>query len=263
MPIGNYISHFSAAFLFFMCPGTWYNKDGSEGGIGLEHMQSIHKMVKYAILLIILGLMVFFLFFTETGDILLHSNVNQISAYMGSYGTLSVFFGMLAVFGQTLFPYLPFVVVAGANVLMFGLFWGFAINYSMSILGALASFLFARYLARDWVDLRLQKYPQLSIFKQNIEKNGFFYILIGRFIPVLPSTIINWGSGLSRLSWGPFIMATMIGKLPMVFLESLIGHDLLHFKENKGRLLLLIVIFLLLVGLGSWMKKKTVRNQNQ
>ncbi|MEB3103868.1 TVP38/TMEM64 family protein [Ferviditalea candida] len=182
---------------------------------------------------------------------------------MGSFGTLSVFFGMLAVFGQTFFPYLPFVVVAGANVLMFGMFWGFVINYSMSILGAFASFLFARYLARDWVDSRLQKYPQISLFKRNIEKNGFIYILIGRLIPVLPSTFVNWGSGLSRLSWGPFLGATMIGKLPVVFLESLIGHDLLHFKEHKERLLLLILIFLLLVGAGSWMKKKTVRNQNQ
>jgi hypothetical protein len=35
----------------------------------------------------------------------------------------------------------------------------------------------------------------------------------------------------------------------------MIGHDLLHFKQHRGRLLLLLALFALLIYLGSLFKK--------
>ncbi|MNI22536.1 hypothetical protein D3C73_760930 [compost metagenome] len=53
-----------------------------------------------------------------------------------------------------------------------------------------------------------------------------------------------------------FLFATLIGKLPVVFLESLIAHDLFHFQRYKGRLLVLLIVFVIFILVGNVVKNK-------
>jgi hypothetical protein len=39
-------------------------------------------------------------------------------------------------------------------------------------------------------------------------------------------------------------------------LDSLIGHDLLHFHHNKGRLFLLLAVLIVLILIGNAVRKK-------
>jgi hypothetical protein len=48
----------------------------------------------------------------------------------------------------------------------------------------------------------------------------------------------------------------VIGKFPIIMLESFIGHDLLHFRQYKGRLMLLCAVFVLLLLIGAAFKNK-------
>lgn len=198
----------------------------------------------------------YFFLFTQTGIKLSHMNVGQLSDYLLSFGTYSVILGMAAVYVQSILPFFPFVLVAGANVLVFGLAWGFVINYVMSVAGALTAFGFARTFGHDRVERRLSKYPAVLVFNKRLEEQGFLYVMLGRMIPILPSSAISFGAGISKIRTRDFIMGTVIGKLPMILLESLIGHDLLHFRQYRGRLLLLVALFLLLTALGSMVKNK-------
>jgi len=183
-------------------------------------------------------------------------NVHHLSDILDSWGWMGHLAGALLAYVQTVFPFVPFVVVAGANVLLFGLWLGFIVNYVMSVLGASTAFWFARNYGRNWVEKRLEKYPQLSAFNERLQRNGFLYIAIARVIPVLPSFAINLGAAVTKVRGRDFILGTVVGKLPMIFLESLIGHDLLYFHHNKGRLLLLLVIFIALVLIGNRYKRK-------
>jgi uncharacterized membrane protein YdjX (TVP38/TMEM64 family) len=164
--------------------------------------------------------------------------------------------GALLAYVQTVIPFVPFVVVAGANVLLFGLWLGFLVNYVMAVLGAITAFWFARNYGRRWVEKKLEKYPQLGKFNEKLERNGFLYIAISRVIPVLPSFAINLGAAITRVRGKDFFLGTVVGKLPMIFLESLIGHDLLYFHHNKGRLLLLSLVFIALLLIGNRFKRK-------
>ncbi len=215
------------------------------------------KTIKTALFLAVLGTAVYFVFFTHQGEKLIHTNVPQLADNLRSFGKYAEPIGMFAVVLQMFIPYLPFVVVAGANVLMLGFWWGFTVNYTMSVLGTLLSFLFARYSAKKWVEDKLRAYPQLLRFNAGLKQHGFYYIFVGRLIPVIPSTVINWGSGVSKVSWKSFLTATALGNLPMVFMESLVGHDLLHFKHHKLRLLTILIVFSMLIWLGSRLKKSS------
>jgi uncharacterized membrane protein YdjX (TVP38/TMEM64 family) len=192
-------------------------------------------------------------------DLLRKVDVMRFAVYIQSFGASAVAVGAMAIFLQALFPIVPFIVVAGTNVIVFGFWEGFTINYSMNVLAATAAFLFARYIGRDWVQSKAQKNKLIQTFNESTKKHGFWYILLARCIVIVPGTVINYGSALSVISFRQYILATVIGNLPIIFLESLIGHDLLFFKHNKERLLWLFLFFLAVVWIGTWIKKKWLK----
>ncbi|TBL78369.1 TVP38/TMEM64 family protein [Paenibacillus thalictri] len=185
-----------------------------------------------------------------------HMNIEHLSDTLKDLGTPGKLIGVLLVYVQTIFPFVPFVVVAAANVVLFGFWEGFIINYVMSCLGAISAFLVARYYAYNWVNRKLEGNALVGEFNKRLEKNGFFYIAVSRVIPVLPSFAINLGAGVMKVSVQNFIFGTIIGKFPMIYLETMIGHDLFHFRQNKDRLLILLIVFVVLIYLGSLFKKK-------
>ncbi|MEW9697857.1 TVP38/TMEM64 family protein [Paenibacillus sp. SI8] len=211
--------------------------------------------MKIGIALILLVSLLYFLFFHPVGIKLTHSNMRQLSEHLRDLGWIGKGIGMALIFFQTFFPFIPFVLIAGTNVAIFGIKWGFVVNYVMSCLGAIASFYFARYYGHAWVEKKLQKFPLVTQFSERMEKQGFFYVFIGRLIPILPSSAINFAAGLTRMRFSQFLWGTIIGKLPIVFLESMIAHDLFHFQKYKGRLLLLLAVFVVLILIGNGVKK--------
>jgi len=219
------------------------------------------RLLQLLILLVIGGGLVYFFFFNKMGIKLTHTNMHQLSDHLRDLGWTGRLVGMLLIFVQTFFPFIPFVIVAGTNVAIWGIKWGFIVNYVMSCLGAIASFYFARYYGHAWVGAKLQKFPVVQQFSARLEKHGFLYVMLGRLIPVLPSSAINFAAGLTRVRFIPFLLGTLIGKLPIVFLESLIAHDLFHFQKYKDRLLWLLVVFVVLIVLGNVVKKVLTSNR--
>jgi uncharacterized membrane protein YdjX (TVP38/TMEM64 family) len=182
--------------------------------------------------------------------------MRELSEYLKSFGVYGNIIGALLVLVQTIFPFIPFIVVAGVNVIIYPSPWGFIVNYVMACLGAVISFLFARYYGHDWVESRLNRYPLAIEFNKQMEKNGFFYVLISRLIPVIPSSLINLGAGVTKVTARQFVLGTLIGKFPMIFLESQITKYLLHFRQYRFKLLLLLLIFAILMVLGNMFRKK-------
>jgi uncharacterized membrane protein YdjX (TVP38/TMEM64 family) len=207
------------------------------------------------VLAVIVGL-IYFIFYTRTGVKLTHSNMQQLSTHLRALGVYGKVICMLLVFLQTCFPFIPFVIVAGTTVAIFGIKWGFIVNYTMSCLGAVCGFFFARYYGHDWIEKKFERYPAVVQFSKRMEANGFFYVLLGRLIPIIPSSAVNMAAGLTRMRFSNFLLGTLIGKLPMVLLESMIAHDLFHFRKYKNRLLGLLVIFAVLMIIGNGFKKK-------
>lgn len=212
-------------------------------------------------LVLMVAAAIYFLFFTQEGSKLTHTNINELAAYLRSYGAYALIFGILAVILQSFIPFSPFILIAAANVLVFGLSQGFIINYSSACVGAFMVFLFARYLGREWVERKMARFPAMREFNQRMEKQGFFYILLGRLISFFPSSIVNYGGGISKVKLRDFVMATIIGKFPIILMESIIARDLQNWHHYRGRVLLLLCIFILLIVIGNWIRKRSIRRQ--
>ena len=123
--------------------------------------------------------------------------------------TAAVFFAVYVAAAALSIPgALILTLAAGA---MFGLGWGLLLVSFASSLGALLAFLAARYLLRDAIQARFGK--ALAPINDGVKKDGTFYLLTLRLVPVFPFWLINLLMGLTPMGAGRFYLVSQLGML--------------------------------------------------
>jgi pyruvate/2-oxoglutarate dehydrogenase complex dihydrolipoamide dehydrogenase (E3) component/uncharacterized membrane protein YdjX (TVP38/TMEM64 family) len=104
------------------------------------------------------------------------------------------------------------VILTLAAGAMFGLAWGLLLVSFASSLGALLAFLVARYLLRGTIRTRFGR--ALAPIDEGVKKDGTFYLLTLRLVPLFPFWLINLLMGLTPMTAGRFYTVSQIGMLP-------------------------------------------------
>lgn len=169
----------------------------------------------------------------------------DLQAFVTQWGLLSIFIDLALIIILALFPVVPFVLIAGVNTLLYGWIAGFMLSFIGSLLGASLGFWLARTLGQEWAQPKVSK---LGKWGALLRGNSFSVVLLSRLIPVLPSAAVNYAAGVSLMSFPSFLLATLLGKIPMIIWESWVGHDLWQISHHPGRLLLALGIGVLLFG---------------
>lgn len=157
-------------------------------------------------------------------------------------GLWGIFLNIFILALQTLFPIVPFALLAGINAILFGWIPGILISLAGSMAGASIGFFLARNLGHEWVEKRLVKWPKLYDYFQLSKGTAFFTVLSARLIPFLPSAAINYFAGLSKMNFYAFFGASLIGKIPMITWETVVGHDFWHFTSRPWHFLLVLSV---------------------
>ena len=172
-----------------------------------------------------------------------------IRGWIQGYGALAPLVYMLVytVAPVLLLPGLPLTIAGG---ILFGPFWGVVYAIAGSTLGACAAFLAARYIARDWVERKLQS-PRWRRLDQAVEEQGWKIVALTRLIPLFPFNLLNYAFGLTRIRFLHYALATFVFMLPaciafIVFSSSL--PDLIQgrispsFLAGLGLVLLVLLV---------------------
>jgi uncharacterized membrane protein YdjX (TVP38/TMEM64 family) len=186
-------------------------------------------------------------------------DIFALAELLRALGPWAVVLGSGAIIVQTFVPFIPFIVLAGANVLVFGLWWGFLINWVSAVVGSICMFYLVRTYGRRWAERKLEAYPRAQKLNNYLQKNGFQAVFLLRLFPVILPLAVNLASGVSKIKASSFITATLLGKLPAIYVESLLGNDLLNFSDHKLRFFLILVGFLLFIGFGLQILKKRMK----
>ncbi|MBI3706526.1 MAG: TVP38/TMEM64 family protein [Proteobacteria bacterium] len=119
---------------------------------------------------------------------------------------------------------LPAEVIAIANGMMFGVFWGSATTWVGAMLGAILSFGTARWVGRPV--FRRFVAPR---YRREIERwhGNTLALLVVRFIPVFSFNVINYAAGVSGVGWWTFLWTTAVGIVPITVVSVAFGHSLL------------------------------------
>jgi uncharacterized membrane protein YdjX (TVP38/TMEM64 family) len=169
----------------------------------------------------------------------------ELQAFVTQWGLLSIFIDLAIIMILVLFPVMPFVLMAGINTIIYGWIGGFMLSLSGSLLGASLGFWLARTLGQEWAQPKMKKLGKWGVL---LRGNSFSVVLLSRLIPVLPSAAVNYAAGLSLMTFPSFLLASLLGKFPMIIWESWVGHDLWRISHHPGRLLLALAIGALLFG---------------
>lgn len=102
------------------------------------------------------------------------------------------------------------VTLLGAALFGFGL--SLLLASFASTIGATLAFLSSRFLLRDWVQAKFA--DKLQTINQGIERDGAFYLLSLRLIPIFPFFLINLVMGLTPISTWRYYWVSQLGMLP-------------------------------------------------
>ncbi len=173
---------------------------------------------------------------------LLSNLVSWILTLIQTYGAYSVFIAVML--EEVLIPIPSPLVIMGASFILIPAelaFWDaiqqifFVIVIPASIASTIGSFFtygigyyggrpvitkFHRFLGISWLDIRKKE--------KQFEKGRKVWTTIAvlRAIPFFPIALVSLTSGVLRLSWKKYALATFIGSLPRTFILGIVGWQL-------------------------------------
>lgn len=141
----------------------------------------------------------------------------------GHFVSASLLFVLIYVLSTALsLPGASLLTLGGSAV--FGVGWGLLLVSFASTLGATLAFLSARFLLRDWVERRFG--DKLATFQSGMAKEGAFYLLSLRLIPIFPFFLVNLLMGLTPIRVSTYYWVSQLGMLPGTFVYVLAGSEL-------------------------------------
>ncbi|MDE0130076.1 MAG: TVP38/TMEM64 family protein [Gammaproteobacteria bacterium] len=117
----------------------------------------------------------------------------------------------------------PGSILTLAAGVLFGVGLGVALVSLASTLGACCAFLVGRFMARDWVESRLEAMPRFRALDRAVARRGWLIVLLARLSVVIPYNLLNYALGLTNVRFGAYLFGTLVGMLPAIFLYVYLG----------------------------------------
>ncbi|HEV3345800.1 MAG TPA: VTT domain-containing protein [Methylomirabilota bacterium] len=128
-------------------------------------------------------------------------------------------------------PGMPFTLL---SPFLFGPWPAVAVMIVASGGSAAAAFLIARYLARDAFVARLAGTPGFARLSALLEAHDWVVIPVLRILPLAPFAVVNYGFGLTTITFGRYLAWSLAGMIPMNVVLVL-GADLFYTAATRGR----------------------------
>ncbi|WP_186759634.1 TVP38/TMEM64 family protein [Planococcus sp. CPCC 101016] len=173
-----------------------------------------------------------------------------------SYRAFGPLIGFLLPFIEAFLPFLPLFVFVFANATAYGLWLGFLLSWSGSVIGAYAVFLLIRKYGRARFMNFMTRHEKVQKLIHWVERNGFGPLFLLLCLPFTPSALVNLVAGLSNIRRHYYLLTVMAGKFVMVFTISFVGYDLRALFTQPVRTAIVILVIILLYIIGKILEKR-------
>lgn len=142
---------------------------------------------------------------------------------------------------------LPSVFITAANILFFGFWNGAIISFFGESIGAGIAFLLYRKGFKKAVENKFEKYPKVKSLITARGKEAFYGVFSLRLIPFVPSGLVSFAAAIGSMSFSLFFIASSIGKIPALLLESYAVYEVTNFGWQGKLILTLVAVGILVV----------------
>lgn len=208
------------------------------------------KMLFFAALLAVLGGIRLALpdFYVTVWDLSTSGNMEGTIAYLRSFGIWAMAISMIIDIVINMVGFLPSIFISTANGVVFGIWTGTVVSWLAETIGVVISFFFMRTLFRH----KAQKVIEHSKMLTKLDEYSTLKaMIIARAVPYSPNGLVTALGALSHISYRDYIIACLIGKLPSVAVEVVVGHDVVMMENNSMRLTILVIVVAIVYG-GLW-----------
>ncbi|SMF23168.1 TVP38/TMEM64 family protein [Pseudogulbenkiania subflava] len=148
-----------------------------------------------------------------------------IVRWVRSLGAWGVVGSLLLMVAHSFLPF-PAEMVALANGMVYGPFWGAVITWCGAMLGAATAFGLTRRLGRPFVERWMTPGSRRELARWS-QLHGATVLLACRLMPAIAFNLINYAAALAGLSWWTFLWTTALGILPLTILLAVLGDRIL------------------------------------
>jgi uncharacterized membrane protein YdjX (TVP38/TMEM64 family) len=194
---------------------------------------------------IVLG-MVALVRFTPLSELLDPAALREQIARLGPVAPVAFIVGG----GLAVAMWIPGTVPTVLGPMLFGTYMALPLNYLVALCGAALGFWIARLIGGDAMNRLLGgRFRLYDRYRHLLEQRGFETMLYLRLVPT-PFAGVSYLAGLSPIRFSHYMLATMLGILPMSFIvtlgagfviESVMQGDLGPLLSAQGLLVLVLV----------------------
>lgn len=139
-----------------------------------------------------------------------------------------------------LVPFIPFGIVSAVLGAKYGFISGGFLSLTASSLAACLMYVFFRYVGVQWGIRILHKSDKLRQWDSLIRRHWFWSVLVARMIPIMPAIITNSYAGVFNMAFKPFVLATFIGKIPVMVVFAFVGENI---ADGSGQWISALVLY--------------------
>lgn len=153
--------------------------------------------------------------------------------------------------------FFPASILSIAGGLAFGAWQGTLYTIIGATLGAMLSFIIAKSVGKSLV--RKEWTGNAGKIQSQMEQNGFLYVLLFRFIPVINFDLISYAAAFAKVRFGSFALATLIGIIPGTFAYNFLGSSFI--SGNPRIMILAVLVFAVLTAVPILIRNKWNKKQ--
>lgn len=196
-------------------------------------------------------------FYSTVWELSTSGNLHGTIDYLRSFRGWAVVISMIIDIVINTVGFLPSIFISTANGVVFGVVGGTIISWIAETIGVVISFFFMRVLFRN----KAQKIIEASKMLSKIDQYTTWQAMaVARAVPYSPNGLITALGAVSHISYRDYIIGCLIGKLPSVAIEVLVGHDLVMMEGHSQRLaVVLFAMAIIYGGLWYWKRRRDAR----
>ena len=181
----------------------------------------------------------------------INTAVDTITNFMNNFGIAS---GIFLIILESMIPILPLGVFIALNVMTFGEVVGFIVSWLSTVVGCMLAFYICRFLKEKY-EKKYKKDKDINKFRKAIDNISLSNLVLIISLPFTPAFAVNIGAGLSNINPKRYLVALLIGKLPMVFFWGFISKSFLESVSDPYTIAQIAVLLII-----SYLVSKVVNN---
>lgn len=190
-----------------------------------------------SLLLIVLLVVLFFTNKTFNGEIkeaytvLTSDDSVRVESWVAKYGMWGPLVIILAMIVQLILIFIPSVLIMVIAVLAYGPYIGTLISVVGILVAASLGYLIGDYFGEFTIERIIGKTTAEKI-EAFVKRYGIWTIIVVRASPFLSHDAVSLIGGVVEMSYKRFIIATLVGSLPLLLLVAIFGQSMESLKPG-------------------------------